>query len=45
MEHLSLYRGSVKVTSMDSYYTADSERHATVGSGNEGFVFYRGSIA
>ena len=33
MEHLSLYSGSVKVTRMEGYYTADSGRHFTGGSG------------
>jgi hypothetical protein len=45
MEHISVYRGSVKVTRIDSYYTADSERHVTGGSGNKAFLFYRGFIA
>jgi hypothetical protein len=39
MEHIFIYRGFVKVTRMDSYYTADSERHITEGSGNEAFLF------
>jgi hypothetical protein len=41
MEHISLSRGSVKVTRMDSYYTADSERHITGGSESEAFLFTR----
>jgi hypothetical protein len=39
MEHISLYLGSVKVTRMDSYYTADFESHVTGGSGKEAFLF------
>jgi hypothetical protein len=39
MEHRCLYRGSVKVTRMDSYYNEDSEGHVTGGSGKEAFLF------
>jgi len=39
MEHISLSRGPVNVTRMDSYYTADSETHITGGSGSEALLF------
>jgi hypothetical protein len=38
MDHISLYRGSVKVTRMDSNYTADYEKHVTGGSRKEAFL-------
>jgi hypothetical protein len=44
MEHLSLYRGSMRGTWRKGSYTEDSKRHVTEGPGNGAFLFYRGSI-
>jgi len=43
MEHLCLYRGSMRGTWTEISHTGDSERHAIEGSGNSAFVLY-GSI-
>jgi len=38
MEHLYLYRGSVRGTWREGSYTEDSDRQITEGSGNTAFV-------
>jgi len=40
MEHLSPYRGSMRETWRESFYTEDSERHVMEGSGNGTFLLY-----
>jgi hypothetical protein len=41
IEHLSLYRGFVKGTWREGFYTEDSERHVIEGSGNGALLFIR----
>jgi hypothetical protein len=43
MEHLSLYRGSVRGTWTEDSHIGGSERRVTEGSGNSAFILY-GSI-
>jgi len=38
MEHHSPYRGYVRGTWREGYYTEDSERHVMERSGNEAFL-------
>jgi hypothetical protein len=39
MEHLSLYRGSMRGTWREGFYTEDLKRHVIEGSGNGAFLF------